>query len=266
MPFPWAALPAAIIELILFATMAVWPRRVPERWLPLAIAASGVLPYLLLPGDRANWAVLLAMVLVPSLWFTVVPRGRAWDLLFVATMAAIVLADAFDAIYGGKLDFLGKAMWFRIGIVAVLFVAREPGIGFGFWPSREEWRIGAKEFLLFLPVGLAVGWALGYLRSPAPEILKGLGMFFGTLWFVAVGEEFFFRGLLQRWVGLPLSAALFGLAHLGFRQFPNWKHVAMAAVLGYFCGRAFQQAKSVRAAMVTHAMVNALWVGVLGKV
>lgn len=265
MPFPWAAVPAAVLELILFATMTIWPKHVPERWLPWILAASGVLPYLLLPSDRSATATLLALSLLPALWFRALPRGRWWDFLFVAAMLAVFLSPLFEQAYGGKIEILGKAMWFRVGIVAVIFIAREPGIDFGFWPRAEDWRIGAKEFLLFLPVGIAIGFALGYFKAPEPQLLKGIGMFFGSLWFITVGEEFFFRGLLQRWTGIAPAAVLYGLSHLAFRQFPNWKHVAITIVLGIFCGRAFQQTKSVRAAMVTHALVNATWVGILGK-
>ncbi|MGA2135939.1 MAG: CPBP family intramembrane glutamic endopeptidase, partial [Bryobacteraceae bacterium] len=87
-------------------------------------------------------------------------------------------------------------------------------------------------------------------------------------WIVALPEEFFFRGLLQQWLtqwtGKPALALvgasiLFGAAHLGFRAFPNWKFALAAAVAGWFYGRAYQQAQSIRAGMLTHALVVTLW-------
>jgi len=59
--------------------------------------------------------------------------------------------------------------------------------------------------------------------------------------------------------GLIVASVLFGAAHLWFRGFPNWKWLAIASVLGWFCGRARNQAGSIRAAMVTHALVITAW-------
>src|SRR5436309_2124548 len=92
--------------------------------------------------------------------------------------------------------------------------------------------------------------------------------FFGILWVVALGEEFFFRGLLQQWVtgwlssewaGLLVTSVLFGAVHLWFRQFPNWRFAALAAVAGVFYGLSFRQAHSIRASMVTHALAVTAW-------
>jgi len=52
---------------------------------------------------------------------------------------------------------------------------------------------------------------------------------------------------------------LFGLAHLPFRGFPNWRAVSIAGVLGLFCGLALIKARSVKASMVTHALVVTTW-------
>jgi membrane protease YdiL (CAAX protease family) len=91
--------------------------------------------------------------------------------------------------------------------------------------------------------------------------------FLGWLWVVALGEEVFFRGFLlhrlRKSLGgrgaLAASSLIFGMAHLWFREFPNWKHVAMATTLGLFCGWAYLEAKAIRAAVVTHALVVATW-------
>ena len=87
--------------------------------------------------------------------------------------------------------------------------------------------------------------------------------FFGTLWVLALGEEFFFRGLLQQWMtgwlrnewaGLIATSLLFGAVHLPRGAFPNWRFAVLAAVAGVFYGLAFRQASSIRASMVTHAL------------
>lgn len=266
-PIPWAALPAFIFELVLFLSLATpYPGRIPSTWMPMLIYAGGFVSYLLLPSAEGHLLPLMALVAIPAFWFVLVPRKLVLDLTFVFLIAAVWLSDLFPEIYGTKqFGILGKAMWMRSGILAVLYIAKEKGIGFGFFPTREEWKSGAIHFLYFLPLGLGVAYGMDYLKAPDLRLLQGLGMFAGTLWFVALGEEFFFRGLIQRWIGLPLASILYGLSHLGFRSFPNWKHVALTIILGVFCGLAFRQTKSVRAAMVTHALANGIWVGVFGK-
>ena len=97
-------------------------------------------------------------------------------------------------------------MWFRTGLFAILSVRRMKNIGFGFWPAAREWKIGALYFAGLAPVAAALGWAIHFasphLRYAGWErtTLIGLATFFGILWVVALGEEFFFRGLLQQWI------------------------------------------------------------------
>jgi membrane protease YdiL (CAAX protease family) len=83
--------------------------------------------------------------------------------------------------------------------------------------------------------------------------------FFGALWVLALGEELFFRGLLQQWLsdwmrnpwaGLVLTSLIFGAAHLWY----DWRFAVLAAIAGLFYGFAFMQGKGIRAAMVTHAL------------
>ena len=52
----------------------------------------------------------------------------------------------------------------------------------------------------------------------------------------------------------------FGLVHLRFgNRFPNWNMVGLATLAGVFFGWAYLRAGSIRAAMVTHALVVATW-------
>jgi uncharacterized protein len=64
------------------------------------------------------------------------------------------------------------------------------------------------------------------------------------------------RWLKNNTAGLILSSVAFGLVHLPFRDFPNWKFALVAAIAGLFYGRAYSQAGGIRAAMITHALVN----------
>ena len=102
--------------------------------------------------------------------------------------------------------------------------------GFGFLPTRSDWRIGARNYLYFLPVGVTLGPPkAGHLVKPS-DPLKLTLYFLAFLFVLTLAEEFIFRGVLQQWIedwtwsrptALILTSILFGGVHLWFRHFPN---------------------------------------------
>ena len=252
------------------------------------LSASAVLPYLMETSrtglfHRTYFIELLAAVLIAAFWYAVwyrrIPRGLLSDLLFLAFMAAVYLNRPFDRIYGHPaphvaLGILGQLMWIRLGLMAVLSLRTLEDARFGFVPSPEDWRVGVQHYLYFLPVGAALGYWERFARfhlQPMPWWkfpLVLVATFAGILWVVALAEEFFFRAFLQQVLarrlrsetfGLLAASVLFGLAHLPFRKFPNWRVAIIAGVLGLFCGLALIKARSVKASMVTHALVVTTW-------
>ncbi len=287
------AVPLAVAFAVeaVFYVATVWetPRRLLERRFgTLALAAlmtaSGILPYAIYaaPAGVFRWtglAEVAALAAVVSFWFVVLPKKPAVSLVFVLLVAAGWLTGIFQPLYGQpaprlKLGILGQMMWTRLAVAAVLSVARFEIKGFGFLPSRREWGAGFVNFLLFLPAGVLLGWLLKFAGfNPKPyEWWQTLGLalatFLGMLWVVALREEFFVRGLLQEWLSawtksdaaaVAIASVLFGLVHLPFRGFPNWQFAILATVAGLCYGRAYLTTRSVRAAMVTHALVNTTW-------
>ncbi len=284
-----AALPAFLLEATFYFVLGVerWRARL-EKLSPAGVAAvltlAAVAPYTAagLEFGFFRWQSLGIIALlagVVSFWYVLLPHTPATDLLFVLLMAAVYLAnfertEYIDPYPKLQLDVLGKVMWIRTGAFAMLSVRRMKGVGFGFWPRREEWVIGLAYFGLFLPVAAFAGWMVKFGSPHAPHsgtiklLVLAVGTFFGVLWVLALGEEFFFRGLLQQWIGtwlksewigLAFASILFGLAHLWLHAFPNWQMVAMATVAGVFYGLAFRQARSIRASMVTHALTVTAW-------
>jgi membrane protease YdiL (CAAX protease family) len=284
-----AALPACLLEVTFYYALGVerWRTRLeklPPAAVALALTAAAVAPYCVaaLTFGFFRWhslAVLALLAATASFWYVLLPHKGATDLLFVLFMAAVFLANVERTQYVDpypklQLDMLGRVMWIRTGAFAILSVRRMQGVGFGFWPKRGEWAIGLLYFAIFLPFAGLAGWAVGFASPHAPHSgwirisVLALSTFFGVLWVLALGEEFFFRGLLQQWigqwlrsewVGLALTSLLFGLAHLWLHAFPNWQMVAMAGVAGVFYGLAFRQARSIRASMVTHALTVTAW-------
>ena len=274
---------AMLVELSLYAGLAFGEiRKRCEQLgsrLALWLILSALVPYLIygLPTGAFGWssiALLAVLAATVVFWFRLLPGKPVFDLAFLVLMAGVYLAKLFDDIYPPpapqlRIEVLGQLMWIRLGVAAVLMFRRMEGIGFGFIPVRREWVIGLRHYIYFMPLGVALMLGLGFARfDPAPGFWwKAPATFLGFLWVVALSEEFFFRGMLQQrlveWfggtAGLAVTSLLFGAVHLSFREFPNWEFAALAAVAGWFYGRAFIQGHGIRAAMVTHALVVTSW-------
>lgn len=283
-----ALLPAFLFEIVLYVASGIRVVRERLEEMPPALLAGGMalaapISYFACAIPTRTVAVLppvilVCMALVASFWYLVLGRRAAADAGFLLLMAAPLLLDTFGAVYPAIAErlptkILGVLMWYRTGLLSVLVVRRMEGVGFGFLPKRAEWAIGIRNFLWFFPIGLIAAVSIGFVELRpvqwnARTLLIASATFAGVLWVLAVAEEFFFRGLLQQMLsrtfgsqtaGLLVASLLFGAAHLGYRSFPNWRFALVAAVAGIFYGRAYQQAGSIRAAMVTHAFVVTVW-------
>jgi membrane protease YdiL (CAAX protease family) len=73
----------------------------------------------------------------------------------------------------------------------------------------------------------------------------------------AIGEELFFRGLLEPWLGLVPQALVFGIVHQ-LRGPSRWVWVAWATVTGLLLGAVFHLSGSLVGPMVAHALINGL--------
>jgi membrane protease YdiL (CAAX protease family) len=280
----WAALPALAAFLVEypFYLVPAFPglrERLAGERMPGFLVASAVLPYLVcccgaVQFQWGGFVRLAALALALSLWYVVLPAVAAADLAYLALIAAVLLGKYFDSIYralhpGLDVAILGHLALIQIAAMALMLERRVHETGYGFLPNWKEWRIGALHYLYFVPVAFPLALALKAMRfAPPAPLWKIAGTFLGILWVVALSEEFFFRGVLQQWieewtwsrpVALAVTSVLFGFVHVGFRGFPNWQWVLVATVLGWFCGRARNQAGSIRAGMVTHALVVTTW-------
>lgn len=267
----WVAV-AVLVEAAMYASMAreSWRRRWQRRMLVVAAPLSCALYHVALPvsslksvlGLGAMAAVFVG--LSPSL-----SRRRHGWIWVTALAAAPILLKTFRLFYppAGELrmEFLGQLMWIRTTVITVLRDLEPEGVNFGFWPQAREWKTGILYFVLMMPVALGLAWATGFAQPALPEgpwtwtAARAAAAFFGILWVVALSEEFFFRGLLQPRIGLWAASALFGLAHLGFREFPNWRFALIAAAAGVFYGLAYRAGGGIRASMVTHALAVTAW-------
>jgi hypothetical protein len=166
------------------------------------LAVSGVIPYLMEASRTGafrlvSFVELLAVVLVAAFWFAWISKNMFVDILFLSFMAAVYLSKLFDLAYGHPaphvaLGILGKLMWIRLGLMAVLSLRSLEDARFGFWPTLEEWRIGVQHFAFFLPIGAGLGYLVRLGRfhpQPLPWWKFGLllvGVFWGILWVVSL--------------------------------------------------------------------------------
>jgi membrane protease YdiL (CAAX protease family) len=285
----WAALPAFLLEVAFYASLAserVRARleRLPQPVFAALLTIAAIAPYCLatlalhtFSWTALGWITLLAAAV--SFWYILLPKKPAADVLLLIFMATVWLAKLFSLWYLSPypklyLPVLGQLMWFRTGLFAMLSIRRVQGVGFGFWPRTREWKIGVVHFAIFLPLAAILAWGIGFASPRMPLLgwektsVLAVGTFFATLWVLALAEEFFFRGLLQQWltswtgsewVGLLAASLIFGSVHVFYRAFPNWKLAALAALAGICYGLAFRRARSIRASMVTHALIVTTW-------
>ena len=257
--------------------------RVSGMGVPAFAVAAIVLPYLACCGGAVDFtwsglARVVAVALVFGLWYGLLPASRITDLAYLALWAAVLLGRYFNPIYAPlhpefkdlkNIIIVPHLALISMAVMALMLQRRVPETGYGFVPNRREWRIGLLHFGYFVPIGLPLALLLRATHFAAPKPVWYIAAtFVGMLCVASLSEEFFIRGVLQQWIeewtwsrggALLITSAIFGLLHLWLGGFPNWKWAIVAGVLGWFCGRARNQAGSIRASMVTHALVATAW-------
>jgi len=242
--------------------------------LPVWLAASAILPYLIcccgaIPFQWLALMRLAALAIAVCFWYVILPAAPWSDCAFLVLIAAVMVGKYFDFIYPDvyrqHISILGHIGLFHMALLSLMLERRVRETGFGFLPTAGEWRIGALNFLFFLPFGAVLAVVLHATHFVPPRLVWAAATFAGFLWVLGLTEEFFFRGVLLAWIeewtghataALALTSILFGLVHFWFR---GWPWVPIAAVMGWFCGRARIQSGSIRASVVTHALVVATW-------
>jgi membrane protease YdiL (CAAX protease family) len=285
----WAAFPALAAFLLVFPFYLVpaFPK-IRERltgWrLPLFVTGGMTLPYLAccagaIPFQWMGLLKLAALGIAVGAWYQVLPRAWYSDIGLGGLIAWVMIGHYFNPIYPEPYPKLELSVLGKVGLVPAVALAlmvgrKVPETGYGFIPTWREWRIGGINFIYFLIIGLPLAVVLHVFQPAAPKpIWQFVGNFLGYLWVLSLFEEFLFRGVLQpmmenwmrsRALGLLITSVIFGSVHLPYRDFPNWRLMLVAAILGWFCGRARNQAGSIKAAMITHALVVTVQRGFFG--
>jgi hypothetical protein len=254
--------------------MGVWVRGLPG-WMQIACPALLSIPYALVACSAGSfrwewWALYAGLPVGIALLLTKVGRGCWRECLILVVLGLAVDLRWFEKAWPPHLAVFNKILLLDAGIYGFVLLRDLEGTGFDLRLRLRDVAIGLREVAFYTPIALVVGLGLGFLHWHAGW--PGLGpMAFAwifTFFFIAVPEELFFRGwvqnLLERRMGrtaaLLVTSALFGLAHFNKRAVHfNWRYVLLAAVAGFFYGRAWRQDRRVGASAVTHASVDSIW-------
>jgi membrane protease YdiL (CAAX protease family) len=246
-----------------------------QPWQRIAAAAVFLVPYLVFSIPRRNEFRLdlcgkLAAVILGLTILLEFGRGVWADYLALLAVALIIELHVFASAWPVPgLSGLEKLLFVDIVLYEYLVVRTNIQVGFDLRARISDLITGLREFAFYAPVALILGLSLGFLhlhKLTVDPAAIGAGWLF-TLFFVAIPEEIFFRGillnLLEKKIGtraaLLVSAVIFGLAHFNKRAVFNWRYVILATIAGIFYGRSYLANRRILSAGITHATVDTVW-------
>ena len=241
-------------------------------------------PYLIyaLPAGEFRSVFLFAFLFIPTASSALFeygllrgtrppPQGICWqDVLVLAAVGIPVEFHLIDAAFPHPgLRSLSKLLLVDSALYSFLVVRGVNGVGYDFRPKLADLLIGVRELLLFAPIVIGLGLALHFItpHGGLPSAGTAFSALVITLFFVAIPEELFFRGLLQNLLeprvgragALWVSAVIFGLSHFNKPLPFNWRYVLLATIAGVFYGRAWRSRHRLLASATTHTCVDVLW-------
>jgi len=253
-------------------------RKLRSPWSRAAFPALLGVPYLVfaIPAGNVRWSTTVVVFLLPVVLSAVVEssaskRKMVWqDVVVLGALFGVYLLRLLmpDWPHAG-LAVLPKLYVAGLALYLYVVIRKFDGVGYSLVPKRDAFLSGLREWVYFLPLGIGLGAALGFIHFHAsvPFTASLLSGVLTTFLLVAVPEEMFFRGILQNLLetrlgqntALVLAALLFGLAHFNTGASFNWRYVILATIAGIFYGRAWRARRQVLASSITHTAVDVVW-------
>jgi membrane protease YdiL (CAAX protease family) len=171
-----------------------------------------------------------------------------WGRVAAAYLAASASALALALFWRGGSPFLYNEPWLVLPSPINHLYSVGIGLAFGGLVAFST-RIFVTRF----------GWARNLHRElrPVARDLSSSGIL-AVASFSALGEELWFRGLLQPWAGLIAQALVFGIVHSQLRGPSRWAWVSWATIMGLAFGAIFALTGSLAGPIAAHALINAL--------
>ena len=226
-------------------------------------------------GELSGWSLLLYFIF-PSMLAALLewqpPAAKlGWQdvVLLAALGCAVEYGWLQRSVPQPGLGSFAKLLLADVALYLYIVQRRLPGMGFDLKLRLRDLLVGVREWAIFAPIGIGLGLALGFLRfhDRLPTAGTLAATLLGTFILVAVPEELFFRGVLQnlletrlpRGKALALASVIFGLSHYIHGAVFNWRYVILAAVAGFFYGRAWRTDRRLAASAVSHTLVDSVW-------
>ena len=214
--------------------------------------------------------ILIALVLSRAKSSDPEQRGNWRDFAILLVVGLPVDLRWFEAAWPPHLSVISKLILLDSGLYGFLVIRQLGEVGFDLKIGKEDALVGLRELLFYAPIGIVLGFALGFLHLHAaiPTLRSALGALLVTFLFIAIPEEVYFRGwmqnLLERRLGrtaaLWTTAIVFGLSHFNKRSAHfNGRYVLLASIAGIFYGRAWRSRRRIAAAAITHSGVDTIW-------
>jgi membrane protease YdiL (CAAX protease family) len=240
---------------------------------------SLVAPYLIfsLPRGEFRWWFAIVLFAIPvaiaSLFEYLPPADQGLSWQDVVVLAIVGLPVEFRWLAGSfphpGLSALPKLLLVDAALYGFLVIRGLEGVGYDFRVRARDLVVGLRECFFFAPIGIGLGIAIGFIRphGGVPSASLAAAAVLITLFFVAIPEELFFRGLLQnlleRRIGyrssLLVTAAIFGLSHFNKPLPFNWRYVILGTIAGVFYGRAWHDRGRLPSSATTHTLVDVIW-------
>ena len=171
-----------------------------------------------------------------------------WGRVAVAYLAASASAVGLALLWRGSSPFTYDEPWLQLPTVESVAYSLGVGLAFGGLVAFST-RIFVTRF----------AWArnLHSELRPVARDLSGFGII-AVAGFSALGEELWFRGILQPWLGLWLQALAFGVVHSQLRGPSRYVWVIWAMIMGLSFGALFELTGSLAGPIAAHAVINAL--------